>query len=76
MSISTVERFANTLRGLNPLINLEVSNYNIYSSSQWIDLRGVDINSIKLPPGAFLKGNDVLYNGFSIHLVPLPAMCC
>lgn len=73
MSIST---FANMLKKLNPLLSFEVSNYNSHSVSQWIDVRGGNINGIKLPHGATLKDNDVLYNGFSIHLVLLPAMCC
>ena len=72
MSIST---FANMLKELNPLLSFEVSKYNIYFGFQWIDVRGGNINEIKLPPGTMLKGNDVLYNGFSIHLVPLPDIC-
>lgn len=76
MSILIAEEFANTLKKLNPLLSFEVSNYNTYSSAQWIDVRGVDINSIKLPPGAILESNNVLYNGFTIHLVPLPVLCC
>lgn len=76
MSIPIAEEFANTLKKLNPLISFEVSKYNINSSPQWIDVRGANINGIKLPHGAILEGNDLLYSGFSIHLVVLPAMCC